>query len=96
MQELSCVMAMEAIVEKLISSSALAFRFRAAPLGTDIKPIFTHVGAAVAAVCRVALEWARRARSRRELCALTPREIRDFCLDSMAVEREARKPFWRA
>ena len=41
-------------------------------------------------------EWRRRYRSRRELRALSAYQIRDFCLDPMAAEREAAKPFWRA
>jgi|SRR5579871_3998449 len=50
-------------------------------------------GAAIS--CTVA-EWRRRQRSRHELRALSPYQVRDFCLDPMAAEREITKPFWRA
>lgn len=40
-------------------------------------------------------EWRRRRRSRQELRALSPYQVRDFCLDPMAAERETTKPFWR-
>ena len=46
--------------------------------------------------CGLLREWRRRYRSRRELSALSAYQIRDFCLDPMAAERDAAKPFWRA
>ena len=43
----------------------------------------------------VACEWESRRRSRRCLQSLGIREV-DFCPDLAKVEREAKKPFWRA
>jgi uncharacterized protein YjiS (DUF1127 family) len=40
-------------------------------------------------------EWRRRARSRRDLMALDPRDLRDLRLTRMDVLREARKSFWK-
>ncbi|KGM33851.1 DUF1127 domain-containing protein [Inquilinus limosus] len=39
--------------------------------------------------------WLRRARTRRQLDALTDHELRDLGLDRGAALREAAKPFWR-
>ena len=39
-------------------------------------------------------EWRRRARSRRDLMALDPRDLRDLRLTRLDVLREARKSFW--
>ncbi|WP_426954352.1 DUF1127 domain-containing protein [Muricoccus radiodurans] len=39
--------------------------------------------------------WFARCRERRELEALTPRELRDFNVSRYDVLIEARKPFWR-
>jgi uncharacterized protein YjiS (DUF1127 family) len=88
-------------VEKRSFSGASAYPFRAAPSGAEIKHIaadflIAHIRAPIAAWYSIALEWRRRARSRRQLRSLTPREIRDFCLDPMEAEREVNKPFWRA
>jgi uncharacterized protein YjiS (DUF1127 family) len=49
----------------------------------------------VVAAWLIVLEWRRRARSRAQLRSLSRDLVRDFCLDPMAAEREARKPFWR-
>jgi uncharacterized protein YjiS (DUF1127 family) len=40
-------------------------------------------------------EWARRWRARRELRAMSQREIADFCAKLTDALREAEKPFWR-
>jgi uncharacterized protein YjiS (DUF1127 family) len=40
-------------------------------------------------------EWRRRARSRRDLMALDPRDLRDLRLTRGDVLREARKSFWK-
>jgi uncharacterized protein YjiS (DUF1127 family) len=50
----------------------------------------------IAAAWHIVLEWRRRARARAQLRSFSPVLIQDFCLDPMAAEREARKPFWRA
>lgn len=50
----------------------------------------------VAAAGDTVAEWRRRRRSRQELRALSPYEVRDFCLDPMSAEHETTKPFWRA
>ncbi|MGK9164660.1 DUF1127 domain-containing protein [Inquilinus limosus] len=39
--------------------------------------------------------WLRRARTRRQLDALSDHELRDLGLDRGAALREAAKPFWR-
>jgi uncharacterized protein YjiS (DUF1127 family) len=44
----------------------------------------------------VAVEWARRWHSRRELRSLGRREIADFCPKLTEAMKEAEKPFWRA
>jgi len=41
-------------------------------------------------------EWQRRARSRRELAALCDRALRDMRMTRYDVNKEVRKPFWRA
>jgi uncharacterized protein YjiS (DUF1127 family) len=41
-------------------------------------------------------EWQRRARSRRELAALSDRCLRDIGATRYDAYREARKPFWHA
>lgn len=40
--------------------------------------------------------WIERADARRELSALTAREIADIGFDADEIEREVAKPFWRA
>lgn len=40
--------------------------------------------------------WLRRSRGRAELARLSERQRRDVGLDDAAIEREIRKPFWRA
>jgi len=40
-------------------------------------------------------EWRRRARSRRDLMALDPRDLRDLRLTPADALREARKLFWK-
>jgi uncharacterized protein YjiS (DUF1127 family) len=40
-------------------------------------------------------EWLRRWRERRELRAMSQREIADFCPKLTDALREAEKPFWR-
>jgi len=80
--------------------AAIALGTRSAALPTCAEaPSARHGRSArahVVAVWRVVLEWRRRARSRAQLRSLGPDLIQDFCLDPMAAEREARKPFWRA
>ena len=49
---------------------------------------------AVKRIFRTIREWRRRARSRRDLMALDPRDLRDLCLTRLDVLREARKSFW--
>lgn len=39
--------------------------------------------------------WLRRARTRRQLDALSDHELRDLGLNRGAATREAMKPFWR-
>ncbi len=41
-------------------------------------------------------EWRRRARSRHELAVLCDRCLRDIGVTRYDVDREVRKPFWRA
>jgi uncharacterized protein YjiS (DUF1127 family) len=41
-------------------------------------------------------EWLRRSCSRQDMMALSARELWDIGLTRIDVEREARKPFWRA
>jgi uncharacterized protein YjiS (DUF1127 family) len=40
-------------------------------------------------------EWARRSRSRRDLMALSDRDLWDIRLTRAEAEHEASKPFWR-
>jgi uncharacterized protein YjiS (DUF1127 family) len=40
-------------------------------------------------------EWRRRARSRRDLIALAPRELSDLHLTRLDAMSEARQPFWK-
>jgi uncharacterized protein YjiS (DUF1127 family) len=40
-------------------------------------------------------EWRRRARSRQDLMALDPRDLRDLRLTRIDALREARKSFWK-
>jgi uncharacterized protein YjiS (DUF1127 family) len=40
-------------------------------------------------------EWSRRRRARRELRAMSQREIADFCPKLTDALNEADKPFWR-
>ena len=54
------------------------------------------IPAALAATESLPALWLRRWRSRRELTALDPDQLRDGGLDPLAVRREATKPFWRA
>jgi uncharacterized protein YjiS (DUF1127 family) len=41
-------------------------------------------------------EWVRRIESRRELAALSDRELRDIGITRVDALGEAEKPFWRA
>ena len=41
-------------------------------------------------------EWRRRARSRHELAVLCDRCLRDMGVTRYDVDREVRKPFWKA
>jgi uncharacterized protein YjiS (DUF1127 family) len=41
-------------------------------------------------------EWHRRARSRRELATLCDRCLRDMRMTRYDIDKEVRKPFWRA
>lgn len=41
-------------------------------------------------------EWLRRIESRRDLAALTDRELRDIGITRVDALSEAEKPFWRA
>jgi uncharacterized protein YjiS (DUF1127 family) len=53
----------------------------------------------VAAISRLASLpqiWIRRLRCRHELSTLSPEQMRDTGLNPKMVEREIRKPFWRA
>jgi uncharacterized protein YjiS (DUF1127 family) len=43
----------------------------------------------------VLTEWMHRWRARRELRAMDPREIADFCPKLTDALQEAEKPFWR-
>ena len=40
--------------------------------------------------------WSERARQRRHLSLLTPRELEDIGISAAAAAAEAAKPFWRA
>jgi uncharacterized protein YjiS (DUF1127 family) len=83
-----------------LAAIALGTRFSALPTCADAPSarhgLSARARAHVIAVWRVVLEWRQRARSRAQLRSLGPDLIQDFCLDPMAAEREARKPFWRA
>jgi uncharacterized protein YjiS (DUF1127 family) len=41
------------------------------------------------------LRWRERARERRQLLAMTTRELRDIGLSNVDAWREANKPLWR-
>jgi uncharacterized protein YjiS (DUF1127 family) len=41
-------------------------------------------------------EWIRRSESRRDLAALSDRELRDIGVTRVDAMREVEKPFWRA
>jgi len=43
----------------------------------------------------VVCEWRRRSGSRRDLLALSDRELLDIRLNRLDARREARKPFWK-
>jgi uncharacterized protein YjiS (DUF1127 family) len=92
---------MEAFVSKRSLSGTWAHHDGSASLGSGLKfiapdSLLRRIRAPAAAAWRVILEWERRLRSRHTLRSLSLREIRDFCPDLSAAEREAGKPFWRA
>lgn len=45
---------------------------------------------------KTALRWSERARQRRHLSHLTPRELEDIGISAEAASHEAAKPFWQA
>jgi uncharacterized protein YjiS (DUF1127 family) len=50
---------------------------------------------AVKRIIETIREWQRRARSRRDLMALDPRDLRDLRLTRADAMREAGKSFWK-
>ena len=50
----------------------------------------------IAAVDRTLALWHARAESRREISKLDEQLQKDLRLDSVELDKEARKPFWRA
>ena len=57
--------------------------------------IFIYISAQLQRVAKVALRWIERARSRRQLAAMSTRSLRDMGLSRAIVEGEVHKPFWR-
>lgn len=47
-------------------------------------------------LARIAAEWRRRNRERRDLARLTSRDLRDLGISTGEAEFEINKPFWRA
>jgi len=45
---------------------------------------------------RIAAEWRRRNRERRDLAQLTSRDLSDLGISTSQAEFEINKPFWRA
>ena len=50
----------------------------------------------ILALVSLPVVWLRRVRCRHELSMLSPEQMRDTGLNPQMVERESRKPFWRA
>lgn len=55
-----------------------------------------RIGRAAARAVGTLYAWRERARQRRCLMTLGPRELRDIGISRADAEMEARKPFWRA
>lgn len=53
------------------------------------------VASILGSVAATAWAWRERARQRRDLRALTPRELLDVGLSCADAEGEGRKPFWQ-
>lgn len=79
-----------------LRSRSRAFSYEPLPGSKAVSRLLVHIAGSVVAGAGIILEWERRRGSRQALRSLGRHEIRDFCLDSMAAEREAAKPFWRA
>jgi uncharacterized protein YjiS (DUF1127 family) len=63
------------------------------------RPLRPAERGAATLLCRLSdavLAWSERAGQRRELAALSERELRDIGLNRLDVARETAKPFWRA
>lgn len=54
------------------------------------------VGSAIGDIAATLLVWLERARQRRQLLALSDRELQDFGSNLADASREGEKPFWRA
>lgn len=50
---------------------------------------------ALARLVTTLMRWRERARERRQLLAMTTRELRDLGLSNVDAWREANKPLWR-
>ena len=57
--------------------------------------IFIYITAQLQRVTKMAARWIERARSRRQLAAMSTRSLRDMGLSRAAVAGEVHKPFWR-
>lgn len=65
--------------------------------GTHSGPVGRDAGATIVArVAAVLWQWSERARQRRQLSGLTPRELADVGISREAAAAEVAKPFWRA
>jgi len=64
---------------------------------THSGPTGRDAGATIVARAAEALwQWSERARQRRQLSGLTPRELEDVGISMKAAAAEVAKPFWRA
>lgn len=59
------------------------------PLGSDAGTTI------LTCVAEVLWQWSERAKQRRQLSGLTPRELKDVGISVEAAAAEAAKPFWR-
>lgn len=60
------------------------------------RPLGSDAGTTILSrVAEVFWQWSERARQRRQLSSLTPRELKDVGISVEAAAAEVAKPFWR-
>lgn len=64
--------------------------------GGGISGLWQSIRRRIDAIDRTLALWHARAESRREMARLDEQLLKDLRLDAVELDKEARKPFWRA